>query len=158
MAIEKHFALRRSIYPYSVYIIACVVISLLGLFDWMKLHDPSPFEASFFVWIVVVATQYGNSRYRIFWNDGEIKQISADKFITTIRTSEVTHVGQERSDLRTRFQLRRPADRIAIYAGHGEQERHIDVSLRHFVARDIRQLLRQIHDRRPDLVLPKGWV
>jgi hypothetical protein len=54
--------------------------------------------------------------------------------------------------------MRGPADRIAIYAGHGSEEKHIDVSLRHFVTSDIRQLLRAIHDKRPDLTLPKGWV
>jgi len=106
----------------------------------------------------MAAASYGDTRYRIFWNDGEVKQISANKYVTTIRISEITHIGQERSDLGTRLALRRPADRIAIYASQGAAERHIDVSLRHFVTDDIRKLLRAIHDRRSDLTIPNGWL
>jgi hypothetical protein len=158
MTSTKEFALTRSIYPYSAYIVICIGLICLGIFDWLKIHDPGAFEVALLVSAGFLAASYGDTRYRIFWRDGEIKQISANKYVTTIRASEITRIGQERSDLRARLAVRRPADRIAIYAGHGSEERHIDVSLRHFVASDIRQLLHAIHDKRPDLTLPKGWL
>jgi hypothetical protein len=135
----------------------------LGLFVleyWIgvKLHDPSPFQAALLVSVGFVAVSYGDTRYRIFWQDGEIKQISANKYVTTIRTSDITRVAQERSDLQTRLKLRRPADRISIYGGRGDEQKHIDVSLRHFVAADIRKLMQAVHDQRPDLPLPQNWV
>jgi hypothetical protein len=152
------FTLGRSIYPYSLYIGVCSALCLLTAFDWYKLHDASLFLMIIVVSLFTFATLYGDTRYRIFWNDGEIKQISANKCVTVINASEITRIGQERSDLRTRLALRRPADRIAIYAGRGNEERHIDVSLRHFVAKDIRRLVRAIHEKRPDLPVPGGWL
>jgi len=158
MATEKDFALKRSIYPYSLYVVVCTGIALLGLFDWAKTRDPGIFEASLLVTAFVAATLYGDTRYRIFWHDGEIEQISANKYVTTIPVSEITRIGQEKSDLRTRLSLRRPADRIAIYAEGAGETKHIDVSLRHFVAADIRRLMRVIHERRPELAVPKNWL
>jgi hypothetical protein len=87
-----------------------------GLFDWFKIHDPSIFGMSVAVWIFIFVSLYGDTRYRIFWHDGETKQISANKYITTIDTSEITTIGQESADLQERIRLRRPADHIAIYA------------------------------------------
>jgi hypothetical protein len=158
MDTEQKFVLRRSIYAYSLYLILCPGISALGLLAWYKTHDSGIFLASLLVWVFTAATLYGDTRYRIFWHNGEIKQISSDKFVTVINTSEITSVGQEKSDLQARLSLRRPLDRIAIYAGHGADKRQIDVSLRHFVNADIRKLMQLIHERRPDLSLPQNWV
>jgi len=54
--------------------------------------------------------------------------------------------------------MRRPFRRITIYAEGAEITKFIDVSLKHFVAEDIRKLMRKIHDNRPDLSLPKKWI
>jgi hypothetical protein len=107
------------------------------------------------VWLITLATQYENTRYRIFWKDGIIKQVSANKFVTTISCAEITRIVQERSDLQSRMRMRRPLDRIAIHAGQGAQEKHIDVSLRHFTSEDVRKLMRAIHERRPGLTIPE---
>jgi hypothetical protein len=158
MVMEKEFALTRSIYPYRVYIIAGIIVTALSLFDAVTMHDINFIAMSGLLWLVLLATQYGNTRYRIFWHDGEIKQISANKYITTIDTSEIITIGQESAGLQERLRLRRPADRIAIYAEKNGKTKHIDVSLRHFVAADIRKLMHAIHEQRPDLAIPKGWI
>jgi hypothetical protein len=101
---------------------------------------------------------YPDTRYRIFWKDGVIRQVSVSKFVTTISCPEITRIVQERSDLQSRMRMQRPLGRIAIYAGQGAQEKHIDVSLRHFTSDDIRELMRAIHERRPDLTIPRNWT
>ena len=41
---------------------------------------------------------------------------------------------------------------------YGRDNQFIDVSLKHFVNEDIRKLMHLIHERRPDLSLPKNWI
>jgi hypothetical protein len=158
MVMEKEFALTRSIYPYSVSILSGLLVTVVSLFDAVQMHDVGFIVVSVLVWVVLFTTQYGDTRYRIFWHDGEIEQISANKYVTTIKTSEITSIGQESAGLQERLRLRRPADRIAIYAAHNGETKHIDVSLRHFVATDIRKLMHAIHEQRPDLTIPKSWI
>ena len=155
---RNEFALTRSIYPYRLSLIVCIGISVLGVFAWAKTRDPNIFLVTLLVWLVTIATQYENTRYRIFWKDGVITQVSVNKFLTTISCPEITRIVQERSDLQNRLRMQRPLDRIAIYAGQGTKERHIDVSLRHFVSDDIRRLMHAIHEQRPDLAIPRNWA
>src|SRR5208337_3879507 len=138
--------------------IVCIGISVLAVFAWAKTKDPNIFFVTLLVWLVTIATQYENTRYRIFWKDGVIKQVSMNKFVTTISCPEITLVVHERSDLQNRLRMQRPLDRIAIYAGQGAQERQIDVSLRHFTSDDIRKLMHAIHEQRPDLTIPRNWA
>jgi hypothetical protein len=128
------------------------------MFAWEKSKDQSIFLVILLLWLVAFATQYENTHYRIFWKDGVIRQVSVNKFVTTISCPEITRIVQERSDLQSRMRMQRPLDRIAIYAGQGAQEKHIDVSLRHFTSDDIRKLMRAIHERRPDLSIPRNWT
>ena len=155
---RNEFALTRSVYPYSLYVIICTGLFLLGLFDLIRIKDPSPMYASLAVALFVIVMMYPDTRYRIFWKDGVIRQVSVNKFVTTISCAKITCIAQERSDLQRRMRMQRPLDRIAIYAGQGAQEKHIDVSLRHFTSDDIRKLMRAIHERLPDLTIPRHWA
>ena len=98
------------------------------------------------------------TRYRIYWNNGEIIQKAVAGNLTKIKTDEITNEVQETSDLQTLATFSRPMRRIVIYARHADGGKFIDVSLKHFVAEDIRNLMRAIHERRPDLSLPKNWL
>jgi hypothetical protein len=97
-------------------------------------------------------------RYRIFWDNGEIVQKAVAGNLTKIETGEITDVVQETSDIQTLLTFSRPMRRIVIYARYADRGKHIDVSLKHFVATDIRKLMKAIHDRRPDLELPEQWL
>jgi hypothetical protein len=154
MTSDNDFALTRSIGPYVLYLVIFSGISLLGLLDWFILHDPSVFIVSLLGWVLLSATQYSNTRYRIYWHEGRIEQIAADKSITTINVSEITRITEERSDLRTLFSLTRPSHRISIYAKGVHGMKFIDVSFKHFVVADIRRLMQEIHEERPNLALP----
>jgi hypothetical protein len=97
--------------------------------------------------------------YRIFWRDGAILQKASGGPDVSIRPDEITSVEQETSDVGTALAMRRPFRRIVIYAENPRGEgKYIDVSLKHFLADDVRKLMRAIHARRPDLALPKHWM
>lgn len=52
----------------------------------------------------------------------------------------------------------RPLQRLVLCPSDGrDQFTCIDVSLKHFSAEDIRELLQMIRAKRPELELPKGW-
>jgi vacuolar-type H+-ATPase subunit C/Vma6 len=70
----------------------------------------------------------------------------------------MSEINQVRLEAELSLAMRRPFRRIAIYSHHSKSKKFIDVSLKHFAAEDIRELMRAIHGQRPDLVLPKHWI
>jgi len=111
-----------------------------------------------FGWLFLVLTIYVGTRYRIFWRDGAVIQNASGMPEVSINANEITRVALETSDTQTLLSLRRPFRRIAIYASSPNQSKMIDVSLKHFAPHDIRRLMQAIHDRRPDLSIPKNWI
>jgi hypothetical protein len=158
MESSSDFTLRRSIRPYLGGLLINTVLTVMLLFAAIKTWNISWVEALVLLWVFVIAVHYPDTRYRIFWINGRIKQTAANKDVTVIDPSSISRIAYETSDLLTFFSFRRPSQRIAVYAGHGAEERHIDVSIRHFVTDDIRKLMQIIHDKRPDLIIPKGWL
>src|SRR5216684_1115817 len=155
----ENFKLRRTFQPYAAeFLIFCSITGLL-IFDYFRsLHDASWIILIVLLWAIGIATQYPNARYRIFWENGKIKQIAVYGPPTVIEPSEIRRIMQERSDLQTLLAMRRPSQRIAIYALGPSGHKWIDVSLKHFAAEDIRRLMRAIHEHRPDLSIPKNWI
>jgi hypothetical protein len=153
------FALRRSTQPYQALAIILFSVTLLAAVTSYQQHDWSPIAAMGIGWLLFGAIVFIGTRYRVWWkSSGLITQRVANCAITAIHVHEITRIEQETSDLSTLVSLRRPFRRIAIYAGHAHTPKFIDVSLKHFVAADIRKLMRRLHEQRPDLVLPKNWV
>lgn len=156
---KSRVALRRSIGPYAGFIIILAGVTGLLMFVSLKTGDWTPFGTALLGWLFLLVIIYVGTRYRIFWCDGEIVQKASGRADVSIRVEEITRVEQETSGVRTLVAFRRPVRRIVIYAEkpHGEGK-FIDVSLKHFVANDIRELMRAIHAHRPDLTLPKHWM
>ncbi len=157
--ISNSFALRRSVAPYVglPVIFTCVLIGMVAVA--IKINDWSGIETIVPIFLVFFgAVVFMGARYRIFWKDGEIVQKAVAGNLTKIKTDEITDVIQETSDVQTLVTFSRPMRRIVIYARHADGGKFIDVSLKHFVADDIRKLMSAIHDRRPDLQIPKGWL
>jgi hypothetical protein len=152
------FALRRTFQPYAALTIIVSLVSVVILFAVIKSGDLSGLLAIAFLWVIGIWSQYANTRYRIFWEQGKVKQVAAYGDITIIDPSEIKKIALERSDLQTLFAMRRPSRRIAIYARGSEGHKWIDVSLKHFAGDDIRRLMHAIHERRPDLSIPKNWA
>jgi hypothetical protein len=151
-------ALRRTIQPYAAEIVVLGVVTLL----WISLLQKAGAFGSAVViasmWALFFFAHYADTRYRVFLEKGAIKQIATNKAVTVIKLPDIKRIELERSDLQTLFAMRRPSRRIAIYANSSDGHKWIDVSLKHFAADDICRLMRAIHDRRPDLTIPKGWI
>jgi hypothetical protein len=158
MNTPQKFALTRSIYPYSLYIILCVLIFVITFFAAIVSHDIGPILMAFVVTAFMAAMMYPDTRYRIYWEGNRIRQVSANGDETVIGTDDIIRVAQERSALESRLRFLRPADRITIYGKSEGNEKYIDVSLRHFTAGDIKKLMHVIHDRHPDLTIPPKWL
>lgn len=156
---QNSFALRRSAQPYTglPVILCCVLIGMVvvavKINDWggIKIAVPG------FIFFVAINVWFG-MRYRIFLNDVEIIQKAVAGNLTKIKIDEITDIVQETSDLQTLATFSRPMRRIVIYAKHTDGGKFIDVSLKHFMTADIRKLMGAIHQRRPDLTLPKQWL
>src|SRR5262252_2744299 len=150
------FALRRTLQPYGALLLIWIAFTLMMLFAVFKSGDLSGLLAILLLWVLGVWSQYPNTRYRITWRNGIIEQTDSNERLNTIKTSDLKEIVQEGSDLRTLLAMRRPSRRIAIYSHSTDGPKWIDVSLKHFAADDIRRLMHAIHERRPDLSIPKG--
>lgn len=141
------FALKRSANPYVALFIILSGVVLLQLYVLIKTHDWRPLAAAgvawaFFAWIVFVGT-----RYRISWSHGKVTQRAFGKKDVVISAGEITAIKQETSGFSTLVRFNRPFRRITIYSDND----FIDVSLKHFAAQDVRDLIRRIEALRPDL-------
>ena len=146
-------ALHRSVAPYigigtiiggvSIYATAAG----LGKDPWGTL------EVNAVLWAIFAGWVYFGMRYRIYWRYGEIRQRASGKPDLVLKISDLESVSLE-----TAVDAGRPFRRIALYAGSDTQSQFIDVSLKHFVANDVRDLMRAIHAARPDLAIPSPWL
>lgn len=151
--------LRRTIAPYVGQIIILSLATLYFVFLSIKAQEwKSTLVAVPVMWLLFSPLVYFGLRYKISWTDEEICMAASGGKVR-IKYEEITDIESETSKPGELLAASRPFRRIAIYAGkpHGEAK-HIDVSLKHFVATDIRKLMHAIHDRRPDLTLPKKWT
>ena len=122
------FALRRTIQPYVAQLVVYGVATLLMLFDVLTTHNWNLLQFIALAWGVFIVTNYDNTRYRIFWQDGQIKQIAVFGNVTIIKPSEITRIALETSDLRTMLSMTRPLRRIGAivhrFKGAGAGEWH----------------------------------
>ena len=96
--------------------------------------------------------------YQIGLRNGVIWQRAFGKRRVSIAIRDISSVAQETSDAKTLVATSRPFRRITIQGSTAGAEGVIDVSTKHFVAEDIRQLMRLIQRERSDLHLPKQWL
>jgi len=165
MRTEK-LELRHSAGPYiEVLVLYALILSFLIIMSAThdtlnKLIGPIVVLTTTFL-IFISFWIFTNRRYRII-ADGDallmksVSLLGSSKSLISIKFSDITSIKKEVSDVNTAAQLRRPFRRIAIYSeGRNSNEIDcIDVSLKHFKIGDVRKLMEEIHNRRPDLVVP----
>lgn len=150
------FILRHDLGPalsLPIIVLLCLIFGAVASGNWQSIIPvviPFSFLCLIFVWFQL--------SYRIWWKDGTIFQKTSGGDITTIKADEIKQISQERSNTQALFAMNRPFRRIAIYGESSEGPKIIDVSLKHFNPEDIRKLMTTIHELRPDLEMPKGWV
>jgi hypothetical protein len=154
---STNFTLTRSIQPYIGLAVILLLVSIFvvatGSFkqnDWTFIF----MIVSGSVFFLALNTFIG-TRYRVYWrNDAVGMHPVGSNQDVIIPVEKITLVREE-----TSLQRGRAFRRIAIYAHSTEDKAtFVDISLKHFVAYDIRKLMRAIHEERPDLALPKSWI
>jgi hypothetical protein len=158
----KQFTLKHSIQPYVI-IGGIIVLLAIG---WLVLGffgaGWSGFGLVFVIGIFyALKIRFYDFRYTISFKDNSVIMHVATwsdipAALTTIKVVDITSIQRETSDLRTIAAQQRVTQRIAIYDQH--HNKFIDVSLKHFVADDIRKLMQTIHKERPSLAIPEGWL
>jgi hypothetical protein len=152
--------LGRTIAPYMGQIVVLSFVTLGALFVSIQRRVWGLILSVLVVaWPLFGFLLYFGRKYRIYWTDDDVRQQASGGADVCIKYSEIARIASETSKSGEWLAASRPFRRIVIYAkeAHGEGK-FIDVSLKHFVAEDIRNLMRAIHGRRPDLTLPKHWT
>ena len=147
--------MRRTIAPYrtlsTVFILAAIWTFVLSA-KWGKWDL---FESVLIVIGFYLPTIFIGLCYRISIQDGVITQKGFNMSVVAIKIKDISEVKQESSDVVTLAKMNRPVQRITIYSDADGVQSSIDISLKHFVADDIRRLLHAIQEERPDLLMPK---
>lgn len=139
-------------------IVILSLVTLFLLFTSIKVHAWGPLLTAPVMWLLFSIPIYIGLKYKISWSDKEVCQEASGGPKVCIPYSEITNVRSEISKPGGLLAASRPFRRIAIYAGDTKGTgKFIDVSLKHFAADDVRKLMAALHDRRPDLALPKHW-
>jgi hypothetical protein len=148
--------LRHTIAPYMGQIIILALVTLWATFISIKTKEwglvlSMPVGWMFFLFLVRIGL-----KYKISWTDEMVCQEASGGSNVYIAYGEITKIVSETSKPGELLSASRPFRRIAIYAQKlGGEEKFIDVSLKHFVASDVRDFLQTIRDHRPDLTIPK---
>lgn len=155
---RDYFVLRLVARPYMLYPILIVFLVVISLPYIIRTHDYGMLAGPILVLFFSVIIVYFGTRYRVWWRNGNIVMRSADKIFVIISVEDIKSIKQETSDLHNVVKMRRPVRRISIYSNTLDGDKFIDISLKHFNLEDIRKLINLIHERRPDLEMPEGWI
>ena len=157
---DASFALRRVFGPYAIWPFVILLLVIVWVPAGLRTHDWSGLEAIGALLPLIVIAIYIMSRYRVSWENGTIITRSGGfgYGVRSIDIKDIISIKQERSDIHTLMKMVRPASRITIYAKTSEGMTFTDVSLKHFNLVDVRKLMKLIHEHRPDLEMPNGWV
>lgn len=151
--------LRRTIAPYMGQIVILSIVTLGALFVSIQRSVWDLILAVVAIWLLFAVQVFIGRKYRIYWTEDDVRQQASGGADVSIKYSEIARIAFETSKPGEWLAASRPFRRIVIYAKKSHAEsKFIDVSLKQFVAEDIRNLMRAIHGRRPDLSLPKNWT
>jgi hypothetical protein len=138
-------SLGRTVTPYVSDAIGPLIGSIALGAIWLMTAEQRVVYLLPVPWLLVSVQWYFTWRYQIDWNDDLLRQRVSGSSDVEIRFADIETVRTE-----TSVAMRRPLRRIVV-AG---RTAHVDISPRHFVRRDINNLLAAIRARRPDLSLP----
>jgi len=150
--------LRRTIAPYMGQLIIFSLVTLGVLFVSVQKHVLSLILPVPIMWLLFAFLVWIGLRYRVVWTNKEVCQRASGGSNVCIEYGEITRITSEVSKPDEWFAASRPFRRIVIYAERRGADKFIDVSLKHFLAEDIRELMRAIRIHRPDLELPPHWT
>ncbi|HEY4093791.1 MAG TPA: hypothetical protein VGN46_19980 [Luteibacter sp.] len=107
------------------------------------------------MWLLFLVPVWMGLRYGVSWTDGEIVQRASGLKTVRIAWADIERVATEVTKPGALLTASRPFRRIAIYGrDRAGASAFIDVSLKHFAADDISELMDMIRRRCPGLELP----
>ncbi|MES1191929.1 MAG: hypothetical protein ABUS47_12735 [Steroidobacter sp.] len=152
------FALRHSIAPYRTLGTAFILFAIWGFIDSYHSKNWGFFESTLLLIGMYSLQVMMGLWYRIVLKNDVIIQRAFGKKDVSLQIKNITSVGNEVSGIKTNSVLNRPFRRVTIYGNSCDGNKYIDISLKHFVEEDIRSLIQIIHEKRPDLVVPKKYA
>jgi hypothetical protein len=159
----RDFELRRTWDPYAGMILIVLAVTLFLFYPFNRVPDSSVLWAVPALWAMFASGILMGRTYRIFVKNDVIVQRGLGVKTFSIPIRQVKKIKLEVSLLARRksnsffFVIDRPLRRIVITPKY-DSENYIDVSLKHFAAEDIRELMRRIREQKPDLSFPKTWI
>jgi hypothetical protein len=152
---EGSFVLRKTLGP-TLFFVVLVSIAFLPLIPYIaRTHDFSPISVLLVFAPIALWYAWVQTKYAISWQDGAITQRTMGGPPVIISVAEIYQVVLERSTIQQMVSLSRPGPRrLAIYARTTSGVKVVDVSLVHFKRDDVEMLMKLVHERRPELVLP----
>jgi hypothetical protein len=149
-------SLRRKLRPYVVFAVPIGAVSVFLIYLGIAKHDTSSLVLAVVVWLGFVPMWAIMYRYAIFWNDNEIRMRAFGVPSATLRISDIQRITHERSNVGQLLQVSRPSPRLSFYGPlMSGRPGVIDISLRHFEPKSIRDLLTAVSHARNDLAIPK---
>jgi hypothetical protein len=148
--------LRRTIQPYFGQTLILVLVTAFAVFesvtssDWSFMWGPAVFLPLCGIYFL-----YFGLQYRVFWDKECVVMRASGGPERRIRFDEITTVKYEVSSAKEVVAQSRPFRRIVVCGREDDPTARVDISLRHFELKDIDQLLTTIHERRPDLDVPR---
>jgi hypothetical protein len=151
----KFSSLRRRQRPYLVFAAPLAAVSVFATCVGIARREASLLVSAVVLWLGFVPMWGIMYRYAIFWNDLEIRMRAFGIPSATLRISDIQRIAYERSDVRQLLSVSRPSPRISIYGPLASRRSGvIDISLRHFELKSVRDLLGAVRHARNDLTFP----
>lgn len=144
-------ALHRNIAPYATILVIFSVVTIGSLVLLKGKYNAEFFMGLFLLWVLVAAYLIIEAYYRISLDGGVLIQRAWMMKKVEIGIKDISGIELE-SGISKAGRVHRPYNRVAIY-GHNDHGRSvfIDISLKHFLRRDIADLLLLIKMGRPDI-------
>ena len=145
-------SLRHTFTPYISFIIIFLALTTLAGFACAKTSDWRSFcEITATVGVLLAFFPYLGLRYKVLWDGSAVTMHASGGRERRISYQDISSIEFEVGAAKSR-----PFRRIVIHGQNHDANGFVDVSLRHFNLEDIRALMRTIHERRPDLAIPKA--
>jgi hypothetical protein len=156
---ENYQWLRRSFTPYVGPLVIFALFTVFVCYGSLTRDQKDMLMVPALILVLYTPIVYFNLRYKVGYSSESIVQEASGGPPTRFSYSAIHLVKLERGSV-ARGDAGRPYRRIALYAKTNGAVRHIDVSVRHFRATDIRVLFDTLRKVRPDLVVPSfdGYV
>ena len=160
---KNEFYLKHTFNLEMFYLVLFIILTIFFIIVEIRIHS---WDWNFFLIILISGiffpsvSAYYTRLYKVFWrNDTVGMHTIGMKEDVVIPVNEITSIKKGASFERLKSSqgiTRRVFRRIAIYQEKSDGTvKFVDVSLKHFIPEDIKKLMTLIHEKRPDLEIPK---